>query len=160
VSIQIGDKMPETKLGYLNDDGMQMPTTTEYFAGSKVALFAVPGAYTPTCSAAHLPGYVVHGDALKAKGIDKIACVSVNDAFVMQAWGQVSNAEGQIDMLSDGNGELAVALGLEMDGSGFLMGQRSQRFSMVVDDGVVTQLNVEAPGEFKVSAAEYMLEQL
>jgi len=152
--------MPETKLGFLNDEGMQTPTTSEYFAGSKVALFAVPGAYTPTCSAAHLPGYVVHGDALKAKGIDKIACVSVNDAFVMQAWGRASNVEGQIDMLSDGNAELAVALGLEMDASGFLMGQRSQRFSMVVDNGVVSQLNVEAPGEFKVSAAEYMLEQL
>ncbi len=160
MTIKVGDTMPETKLGFLNDEGMQTPTTSEYFAGSKVALFAVPGAYTPTCSAAHLPGYVVHGDALKAKGIDKIACVSVNDAFVMQAWGRASNAEGQIDMLSDGNAELAVALGLEMDASGFLMGQRSQRFSMVVDNGVVSQLNVEAPGEFKVSAAEYMLEQL
>ena len=160
MTIKVGDTMPETKLGFLNDEGMQTPTTSEYFAGSKVALFAVPGAYTPTCSAAHLPGYVVHGDALKAKGIDKIACVSVNDAFVMQAWGRASNAEGQIDMLSDGNAELAVARGLEMDASGFLMGQRSQRFSMVVDNGVVSQLNVEAPGEFKVSAAEYMLEQL
>ncbi len=160
MSIKVGDKLPDVKLGMLTDDGMQTPSTTEYFAGSKVALFAVPGAFTPTCSAAHLPGYVVHGDALKAKGIDKIACVSVNDAFVMQAWGRSANAEGQVDMLADGNGELASALGLEMDASGFLMGKRCQRFSMVVDDGVVTQLHVEAPGDFNVSAAEYLLENL
>tara|TARA_B100000927_G_scaffold262246_1_gene233004 strand:- start:1042 stop:1473 length:432 start_codon:yes stop_codon:yes gene_type:complete len=141
-------------------DGKPTPITTEdIFAGKKVVLFAVPGAFTPTCSMAHLPGYVVHADSIKAKGVDTIACVSVNDAFVMDAWGQNKNAE-ELLMLADGNGDLTAALGLTMDGSGFGLGQRSQRYAMIVEDGTVTKLSVEAPGKLEVSAAEAILESL
>jgi len=140
-------------------EGPDKVSSKDYFAGKKVALFSVPGAYTPTCSAKHLPGFVDKASELKAKGIDEIACTAVNDAFVLGAWND-SSGSGDITMLADGNGEFASALGLEMDGSGFGLGQRGQRFSMVVNDGKVEQVNVEAPGDFKVSTAEHMLGQL
>jgi len=133
--------------------------SADFFAGRKVALFAVPGAFTPTCSAKHMPGYVEKAAELKAKGVDEIACVSVNDAFVMGAWGKASGSD-DVTMLADGNGDFAKALGLDADFTGFGMGGRSQRYSMIVDDGVVTELNVEGPGEFKVSSAEHLLGQL
>ena len=159
MSIQEGDKMPTATL-HCMQDGKPTPITTEdIFAGKKVVLFAVPGAFTPTCSMAHLPGYVVHADSIKAKGVDTIACVSVNDAFVMDAWRQNKNAE-ELLMLADGNGDLTAALGLTMDGSGFGLGQRSQRYAMIVEDGTVTKLSVEAPGKLEVSAAEAILESL
>lgn len=154
-----GDKIPEVNLVKATAEGPQQVSSNEYFAGKKVALFSVPGAFTPTCSAKHLPGYVEKADELKAKGVDEIACTAVNDAFVMQAWND-RDGSADVTMLADGNGELASALGLEMDGSGFGMGQRGQRFSLIVNDGTVEEVNVEAPGDFKVSAAEYMLEQL
>ena len=134
-------------------------STSELFGGKKVVLFAVPGAYTPTCSEAHLPGYVVNADEIKAKGVDSIVCVAVNDAFVMDAWGKDRNA-GELVMAGDGNSEFTKAVGLETDGTGFGLGTRSQRYAMVVDDGVVTKLAVEAPGAFEVSKAEAILEAL
>ena len=141
-------------------DGKPTPMTTEdIFSGKKVVLFAVPGAFTPTCSMAHLPGFVVNADTIIAKGVDTIACVSVNDAFVMDAWGKDKNAEALL-MLGDGNGDFTQALGLTMDGSGFGLGQRSQRYAMIVEDGVVTKLAVEEPGKLEVSAAEAVLESL
>lgn len=159
MSIQEGDKIPGATLHSMRD-GKPIPMTTEeIFAGKKVVLFAVPGAFTPTCSMAHLPGYVVNADSIKAKGVDTIACVSVNDAFVMDAWGQNKNAE-ELLMLGDGNGDLTEALGLTMDGSGFGLGKRSQRYAMIVEDGTVTKLSVEAPGKLEVSAAEAILEAL
>ncbi|GAB5489538.1 MAG: peroxiredoxin [Parasphingorhabdus sp.] len=157
--INKGDKIPEVNLVKATAEGPQQVSSNEYFAGKKVALFSVPGAFTPTCSAKHLPGYVEKADELRAKGVDEIACTAVNDAFVMQAWNDRDGSE-DVTMLADGNGELASALGLEMDGSGFGMGQRGQRFSLIVNDGTVEEVNVEAPGDFKVSAADYMLEQL
>lgn len=160
MSIKAGDTIPEATLMRMGAEGPEPVKTSDYFAGRKVAFFAVPGAFTPTCSAKHLPGYVEEAETLKGKGVDAIACMSVNDVFVMDAWGKQSGAEGRVDMLADGNGEFAKALGLEMDASGFGMGSRAQRFSMVVDDGKVASVNVEAPGEFKVSAADYMLESL
>jgi peroxiredoxin len=159
MTIAIGDKLPDVKLVKVTESGPDAVQTSDYFAGKKVALFSVPGAFTPTCSAKHLPGFVEKADELKAKGIDEIACTAVNDAFVMGAWNKASGSEN-ITMLSDGNGELAEAVGLVMDGTGFGMGKRGQRFSMVVNDGVVEQLNVEAPGQFEVSSADYMLGQL
>jgi len=159
MSIKEGDKVPEATV-HIMKDGRPTPVSTgELFAGKKVVLFAVPGAYTPTCSQAHLPGFVVNADAIKAKGVDSIVCMAVNDAFVMDSWGKDHNAE-QLVMVGDGNGEFTKALGLEMDGSGFGLGKRSQRFAMVVDDGVVTKLAVEAPGKFEVSKAEAILEAL
>ncbi|MEZ5708690.1 MAG: peroxiredoxin [Blastomonas sp.] len=157
--IKQGEKLPSTKFVKATAEGPQPVSSDEYFAGRKVALFSVPGAFTPTCSAKHLPGFVDKADALKAKGIDEIACTAVNDAFVMGAWGKASGS-GDVTMLADGNGEFAQAVGLTMDGSGFGMGQRGQRFAMVVNDGVVEQLFVEEPGDFKVSSAEHMLENL
>ena len=145
MSIQEGDKIPGATLHSMRDGKPTPMTTEEIFAGKKVVLFAVPGAFTPTCSMAHLPGYVVNADSIKAKGVDTIACVSVNDAFVMDAWGQNKNAE-ELLMLGDGNGDLTEALGLTMDGSGFGLGKRSQRYAMIVEDGTVTKLSVEAPG--------------
>ena len=159
MSIQEGDKIPGATLHSMRDGKPTPMTTEEIFAGKKVVLFAVPGAFTPTCSMAHLPGYVVNADSIKAKGVDTIACVSVNDAFVMDAWGQNKNAE-ELLMLGDGNGDLTEALGLTMDGSGFGLGQRSQRYAMIVEDGTVTKLSVEAPGKLEVSAAEAILEAL
>ncbi|MFM9851739.1 MAG: peroxiredoxin [Sphingomonadaceae bacterium] len=160
MTIAVGDTVPATKFVQPTADGLNPVMGDEFFKGRRVAIFSVPGAFTPTCSAKHLPGFVDHAEALKAKGIDEIACTAVNDAFVMGAWGKSAGVDGKITMLSDGNGEFAKAVGLEMDGSGFGMGTRGQRFSMVINDGVVEQLNVEAGGEFRVSAAEYMLEQL
>ncbi|MFZ5747371.1 MAG: peroxiredoxin [Pseudomonadota bacterium] len=160
MTIQVGDRVPQATLVKVTEDGRDAVDTTEFFAGRKVALFSVPGAFTPTCSAKHLPGFVEKAAELKAKGIDEIACTAVNDAFVLAAWAKATGVDGQVTMLADGNADFAKALGLEMDGSKFGMGTRGKRFSMVVDDGTVTQLNIEAPGEFRVSAAEYMLEQL
>lgn len=159
MTIETGDKLPEATLVKVTDNGPEQVNAADYFKGRKVALFSVPGAFTPTCSAKHLPGYVDKAAELKAKGIDEIACTAVNDAFVMGAWGKAGGAD-QITMLADGNGDFAKAVGLTMDGKAFGMGTRGQRFSMIVNDGVVEQLNVEAPGEFKVSSADHMLEQL
>jgi len=159
MTISVGDKLPDVKLVKATDQGPEAVQSGEYFAGKKVALFAVPGAFTPTCSAKHLPGYVEKAGDLKAKGIDEIVCTSVNDAFVMGAWGKASGSD-DVTLLADGNGDFASAVGLTMDGSGFGMGQRSQRYSMVINDGVVEELNVEAPGDFNVSSADHMLGQL
>jgi len=160
MTIKIGDKLPAATFSAGTSDGPKPMTVDEIFSGKKVALFAVPGAFTPTCSARHLPGFKEHVADFKAKGVDTIACVSVNDAFVMKAWGESQGVGSDILMLGDGNGDFTKAVGLEMDGSKFGMGTRSQRYSMIVEDGVVKELNVEAPGEFKVSAADYMLAQL
>jgi len=159
MTIQVGERIPDVPITIATAEGPEATTSSDYFAGRKVALFAVPGAYTPTCSARHLPSFVDKAQELKAKGIDEIACTSVNDAFVMGAWNQAQGSQ-DIIMIADGNGLFAHAVGLEMDASKFGMGQRSQRYSMVVNDGVVEQLNVEAPGEYRASSAEYMLEQL
>ncbi|MXP09343.1 peroxiredoxin [Pseudoblastomonas halimionae] len=159
MTISVGDKLPDVQLVKATGDGPQPVQSGDYFAGKKIALFSVPGAYTPTCSARHLPGYVEKADDLMAKGVDEIACTAVNDAFVMGAWQEANNAS-DVTMLSDGNGEFAQATGLTMDGSAFGLGQRGQRYSMIVDDGVVTELNVEEPGDFKVSSADHMLGQL
>jgi peroxiredoxin len=159
MSIQVGDPLPDVPLTVATADGPKPTTSGEFFKGKRVALFAVPGAFTPTCSARHLPSYVDKAAELKAKGIDEIACISVNDPFVMAAWGQRDGSE-DITMLADGNGEFANAIGLTMDGSKFGLGQRSQRYSMIVDDGIVEQLNVEAPGEYRASSAENMIDQL
>ena len=158
MTIQIGDTLPDVPFTTMTESGPE-PVGQDFFAGKTVALFAVPGAFTPTCSAKHLPGFIEKAGELKAKGVDAIACTSVNDVFVMGAWGQSAGAEG-ITMLADGNGAFAQAVGLTMDGSKFGMGQRSQRYAMLIEDGVVKQLNVEAPGEFKVSTADHMLGQL
>jgi peroxiredoxin len=158
--IKVGDKMPAAKLRHMTAEGPKEISTDEIFKGKKVVLFAVPGAFTPTCSAKHLPGFVQNAQAFKAKGIDTIACVAVNDAFVMGAWGKAQNTEDKVLMLSDGNGTFAKELGLEMDGSGFGLGTRSKRYAMVVDNGVVKQLNVENPGAFEVSSAEAILKAL
>jgi glutaredoxin/glutathione-dependent peroxiredoxin len=159
MTISKGDKLPDVTLVKVTADGPDKVQSADYFAGKKVALFAVPGAFTPTCSAKHLPGYVEKAADLKAKGVDEIACVSVNDAFVMGAWGK-ANGSDDVTMLADGNGDFASALGLDADFSGFGMGKRSQRYSLIVNDGVVEEVNVEGPGEFKVSSAEHMLGQL
>lgn len=159
MSIEVGDRIPASKLKKMGEDGPQEVSTESYFAGRKIVLFSVPGAFTPTCSISHLPGFVVNADKILDKGVDAIACMSVNDVFVMDAWGKASNAD-QLDMLADGNGEFAAALGLEMDASAFGMGTRGQRFALVAEDGVVTGLFVEAPGEFKVSAADYVLDNI
>jgi peroxiredoxin len=143
----------------MSENGPVPVSTQDYFAGRKVVLFSVPGAFTPTCSAYHLPGFIEHLEEFFARGIDAVACMSVNDVFVMDAWGKSANVDG-IDMLADGNGEFAEALGLELDGTAFGMGKRSQRFALVADDGIVTHLMVEAPGEFRVSSAESVLASL
>ena len=160
MTIKEGDKMPSGVFGVMTESGPGAMSTDELFAGKKVALISVPGAFTPTCSANHLPGFVDHAADLHAKGIDTIACMSVNDVFVMDAWGRDRNVGDKVVMLADGNGEYAKALGLEMDASAFGMGTRSQRFAMVVDDGVVTHLAVEAPGQFEVSKAEALMAAL
>lgn len=159
MTIAVGDKLPNVKLMKAGESGPEPVQSADYFAGKKVAFFSVPGAFTPTCSAKHLPGFVDKAEELKAKGIDEIACTAVNDAFVMGAWRQAAGSD-DVTMLADGNAEFVSALDLTMDGSGFGMGKRGQRFSMVVNDGVVEQLNVEAPGTFEVSSAEYMLGKL
>lgn len=159
MTISVGDKLPDVTMIKATEEGPQPVQSGEYFAGKTVALFSVPGAFTPTCSARHLPGYVEKADELKAKGIDEIVATAVNDAFVMGAWNKAAGSE-DITMLADGNGNFAEAVGLTMDGSGFGLGKRGQRFSMIVEDGVVKELNVEEPGDFSVSSAEYMLGQL
>ncbi len=159
MTIQVGDKVPSVSFKHMTAEGPAEISSEEVFAGKKVVFFAVPGAFTPGCSMTHLPGFVVNADALKAKGADTIACMAVNDAFVMGAWGENQNAE-EILMLADGNGDFTSAIGLELDASGFGMGKRAQRFGMIVEDGTVTYLGVEAPGEIKASSAETMLEQL
>ncbi|TNJ34455.1 peroxiredoxin [Arenimonas terrae] len=158
MTIQIGDKIPQAILNELRD-GVQPVDTTELFAGKKVVLFAVPGAFTPTCSAKHLPGYVEKFDEFSQRGID-VACLSVNDAFVMGAWAKDQNVPAAVHMLADGNGAFTKALGLELDATAFGMGLRAKRFALYAEDGVVKQLHVEAPGEFKVSSADYVLEHL
>ena len=160
MTIKVGDKMPKGQFTRMGASGPEPMSTDDLFRGKKVVLFSVPGAFTPTCSAKHLPGFVQNADALQAKGVDTIACMAVNDVFVMSAWGQASHADGKVMMLADGNGDYARALGLELDASKFGMGTRGQRFSMIVEDGLVKQLNVEPPGEFGVSSAETALSQL
>ena len=158
MTIKVGDNVPSGMFTIMGAEGPTGISTADIFDGKKVVLFAVPGAFTPTCSMAHLPGFVVHVDAIKAKGVDTVACMSVNDVFVMHAWGQSANAE-HLMMLADGNAEFTAALGLELDGTGFGMGKRSQRFAMIVDDGVVSLLNVDA-GALEGSSAEAVLAAL
>lgn len=160
MTIETGATMPSGAMMTIGANGPEPVVMDEFFKGKKVVLVSVPGAFTPTCSARHLPGYVENADALSAKGVDTIACMSVNDAFVMGAWGKDQGVGDKITMLADGNGDYAKALGLTMDASGFGMGTRGQRFAIIVDDGKVTNLNVEAPGAFEVSAAEYVLGRL
>jgi peroxiredoxin len=156
--IKVGDRMPAGTLTLVTKDGPQKVNAEDFFKGRKVVLFSVPGAFTPTCDAKHLPGFVEKADELRGKGV--IACMAVNDAFVMKAWGKGQNTDGKVEMLADGNAEYTKALGLEMDATGYGMGIRGQRFALIVDDGVVKQVNVEQKGEFKVSSAEYVLSQL
>ncbi|AJR25498.1 MULTISPECIES: peroxiredoxin [Sphingobium] len=160
MTISKGERIPSTTFVKMTENGPEQVASDDFFAGRTVALFSVPGAFTPTCSARHLPGFVDKAEELKGKGVDEIACTAVNDAFVMGAWGKSASADGKVTMLADGNGDFAQAVGLTMDGSKFGMGTRGQRFSMIVKDGVVTELNVEAPGDFKVSSAEYLLDQI
>lgn len=160
MTISVGDKIPSVNVMMASDNGPEQADTADILGDGKVALFSVPGAYTPTCSAKHLPGYVEQAGALQGKGVEKIVCMSVNDAFVMNAWGKDQNADGKVEMLADGNGDFARALGLTMDAAGFGMGERSQRFSAILENGVVKELNVEEPGAFDVSSAEHMLKQL
>ena len=160
MSIAVGDKIPTVILTKIGEDGPESVTTDKFFAKRRIALFSVPGAYTPTCSAAHLPGFVKHADALLSKGINEIACTAVNDIFVMTAWAESSGVDDRITMLPDGNGDFVKLLGLSFDGTKFGMGVRGQRFSMVVNDGTVELIHVEKDGEFVVSSAEYMLERL
>jgi peroxiredoxin len=160
MTINVGDKMPEGKFTRMTQDGPSKLTTDELFKGKTVVLFSVPGAFTPTCDAKHLPGFVELADQIKAKGVDTIACTAVNDVFVMNAWGKSGGVGNKILMLADGNGEYAKALGLDMDASSYGMGLRGKRFALIVKDGVATHVNIEGPGEFKVSAADYVLKQL
>jgi glutaredoxin/glutathione-dependent peroxiredoxin len=160
MTIKVGDKVPAVKLKQMTPDGMRDVETGEFFKGKKVVVFAVPGAFTPTCSAKHLPGFVEKAAQIKAKGVDTIACLSVNDAFVMNAWGKDQKAEGKVQMLADGNGDFTRAVGLELDASGNGLGKRSQRYAMVVEDGVIKTLNVEKPGTFEVSSADAILKAL
>ncbi len=160
MTIQVGDKLPSIDLQYKADNQVQTINSDELFAGKKVVLFALPGAFTPTCSSAHVPGYLVNSDKIFARGVDSIICLSVNDAHVMHAWGLDQNVEDRILMIADGNADFSKAIGLEVDLSAGGMGLRSQRYAMVVNDGVVELLNVEAPREFKVSDAETILDSL
>jgi peroxiredoxin len=157
MTIKVGDKVPSATLMQMTEKGPAPITTEDLFRGKKVVVFAVPGAFTPTCSARHLPGYVEHAADFKSKGLDEVVCISVNDAFVMNAWGKDQNAIGKILMVGDGNGEFTKKMGLEMDASKFGMGPRSQRYAMLVDNGIVKKLEVEEPGAFKVSSADHML---
>ena len=160
MTIKTGDRMPAGKLAIMGPEGPGSIGTDELFGGKKVVLFAVPGAFTPTCSLKHLPGFGEQAAAIKARGVDTVACMAVNDVFVMSAWGKATVPDGSVLMLADGNGEYTKALGLELDASGFGMGTRSKRFSMIVDDGVVAELNIEPAGQFGISSAETILEQL
>jgi peroxiredoxin len=160
MTIKTGDRMPSGVFTIPGPDGPQKLTTEQLFAGKKVVLFSVPGAFTPTCDARHLPGFVQHAADFKAKGVDTVACMAVNDVFVMKAWGKASAVDDTVLMLADGNADYAKALGLELDATGFGMGLRGKRFAIVVQDGVAKGVFVEGPGEFKVSSAEYVLGQL
>jgi len=160
MTIKIGDRLPQATFMTMTAEGPRPVTTDDVFKGAKVAVLALPGAFTPTCSARHLPGYKDHVADFRAKGVGKIVCISVNDVFVMGAWAKDQGITNEVSLLADGNADFTRAIGLEFDGSKFGMGVRSQRYSMLVDDGVVTQLNVEEGGEFKVSAADYLLGQL
>ena len=160
MTVKTGDHVPSQPLSVVTADGVDKVSSQNYFAGKTVVVLAVPGAFTPTCSARHLPGFKDHRAAFTAKGVDVVACTSVNDAFVMRAWAKDQGISDEVVMLADGNGDFARAMGLSFDGSGFGMGERSQRYAMIVKDGVISGLFVEAPGEFKVSSAEYVLEQL
>jgi peroxiredoxin len=160
MSVKAGDRLPQGSFMHMTAEGPAPITTDEVFKGKKVVLFSIPGAFTPTCSNKHLPGFVEQYEAFKAKGVDTIACMAVNDVFVMEAWAKTKGAKDKVLMLADGNGDYARTLGLEMDASKFGMGMRSKRFSMIVEDGLIKELNVEAPGEFKVSAAEATVCQL
>ena len=160
MTIQVGEKIPSVTLTRMGKQGPEPITTDELFAGKKVVLFAVPGAFTPTCSAKHLPSFVEHADELKAKGVDEIVCASVNDVFVMQAWGQHQKADDKVTMLADGDALLTKALGLELNLAGKGLGLRSQRFSMLIEDGVVKSLNVDPGGSYEKSSAETMLREL
>ena len=160
MTIKVGDRLPAAKFMKMGESGPEPVASEDFFKGRRVALFAVPGAFTPTCSAKHLPGFVQHAADFKAKGVDEIACVSVNDVFVMGAWAKDQGVDGKVTLLADGSGDFTKAIGLEMDATKFGMGTRSQRYSMVVNDGVVESLNVEAPGQFEVSSADYMLAAL
>ncbi len=160
MTISKGDKLPSTTFTKMTENGPEAVPSDDYFAGKTVAIFSVPGAFTPTCSARHLPGFIEKAEELKAKGVDEIACTAVNDPFVMGAWGKSAGSGDKVTMLADGNGDFAKAVGLTMDGSKFGLGTRGQRFSMLVKDGVVEELNVEEPGDFKVSSAEHLLGQL
>lgn len=159
MGVQVGDSIPEATMNIMGDKGPQQITTADIFSGKKVVLFAVPGAFTPTCSAAHLPGYVANADKIKAAGVDAIVCVSVNDAFVMDAWSKGQNAE-EIMMVGDGNGDFTKAMGTVLDGSGFGLGARSSRYSLIAEDGKITALNLEQGGAFEVSSAEAILAAL
>jgi peroxiredoxin len=160
MTIKVGDKLPSVSLKYMNKDGMQTATTDDLFKGKKAVLFGLPGAFTPTCSAKHLPGFVTNAEELRKKGVEVIACLSVNDAVVMDAWGKSQNAGDKVLMLADGNAEFAEATGLTMDGTGYGMGKRTSRWAMVLEDGKVKTLNVEAPGAFEVSSAEAVMKVL
>lgn len=160
MAIKVGDKIPSVTLHRMDNGSVNEVKTDDLFKGKKVVLFALPGAFTPTCSARHLPGFIDNADDLKKKGVDAIACLSVNDAFVMDAWGKDRGAGDKVMMLADGNADFSKALGLTMDGSKYGMGTRSQRYAMVVEDGVVKALNVEAPGAFEVSSAEAIMKAL
>jgi peroxiredoxin len=160
MTIAIGDTLPSATLVRMTDNGPEKIEARDFFAGRRIALFSVPGAFTPTCSAKHLPGFIDKAEAIKAKGIDEVVGTAVNDAFVMGAWGKSAGAEGKVTLLADGNGDFVKAMGLDFDGSGFGMGTRGQRFAMVVNDGKVEKLFVEAPGEFRVSSADYLLSEL
>jgi len=159
MTIQVGDQIPETTLTTMRGKGPAPLSSSEIFGNKKVVLFSVPGAFTPTCSAKHLPGFVEHADEILGRGVDTIACVAVNDVFVMNAWSKSTNAD-KILMLADGNAEFANSLGLELDATAFGMGMRSQRFALVAENAVVTHLFIEGPGEFKVSSAENILSKL
>ena len=160
MTISVGDSIPEMTLVKATADGPAPVTTAELFGGRTVALFSVPGAFTPTCSARHLPGFADNAEAMKARGVDEVVCVSVNDAFVMKAWGESANATGKVTMIADGNADFSKALGLTFDGSAYGMGVRGQRFSMIVKDGKVAELNIEPSGAFGVSSAEHLMGQL
>jgi glutaredoxin/glutathione-dependent peroxiredoxin len=160
MTIKVGDTVPSVKLKQMTAEGVKEVSTDDFFKGKKVVLFAVPGAFTPTCSAKHVPGFVQNDAALKAKGVDAVACLSVNDAFVMGAWGKDQKSDGKVVMLADGNGDFTRAVGLELDATANGLGKRSKRYAMVVENGVVKTLNVEAPGAFEVSSAEAILKTL
>ncbi len=160
MTIKVGDKVPQSTLTHMTAEGPAPISTDDIFGGKKVVLFAVPGAFTPTCSAQHLPGFVQNASDILSKGVDSIVCMSVNDVFVMSAWGKDQGVGDKVLMVADGNAEFTKALGLELDASGFGMGLRSQRFSFIAEDGVITQLNLEEGGAYKNSAAEVALSQL